>query len=556
MPIYRLNFIYQLADQGWTETYYRFADSARLASHFGDPQHLQHWMDCRPHAAKLMAIRAQGVDGLRRVYLRELGLQGLFDDPDVTCTAAVLQLDFAGTAGRHLWLRGLADSLVKRRFNGSDNPQPRLIQALSNLSRSIKELALRGRQIVNRHPWSHAFLFGPDENPQLTRVLIRENFAAVPGDYVYFGLGPVLGIRPERAYLVVDREPTELILANAWPENLGFQVPDKPVRVRKHEFDYPFLDGAEFKFFRKHSTGAAYRPVSWVADGLGRMPQHPCGRLVDRLRTCYATEMRPFRHDIAITVPVKWYFLEEGKPAVPYEHPFASRNWELQTDYPTLLGEVFERTHYSGRAPVELNGVGLCGSRDAWENGASPDETIKPINPTTGQPCCCGPGVLQISGGAAAGTRPPAVVVQGGAAAGGNVADFSGLLVNCDVMANWKFRVIMPPATNSACTDCANLGGTWECTRDPAITEWCEWVSDDSFTVCGTPNNRWVVRAFHPTLGGQVFMKREFGAGGPTFQGPASWNPLFRTEFPIHPMSDEVLCFGASSCIVEPIIPI
>jgi len=512
MGIYRLNFIYQLGNDGWTETYYREHDSARLASELGGYDNLKHWIEFRPTGVKLVAIRAQEVTGLRRVYLRELGLSGLADAPDVVSTAAVLQLDFAGTAGRDLWLRGLADSQVKRRQGGLDNPQPALIAGLRGLSRTINELALLGRQIVNSHPWSYALSFGPDpDEPQVTRARVWSSFQAAPGDVVYFG-HKAIGLQPERGYLVIDRDGDELILVNPWPTNTGVITPDKPIRVRKLEYVYPRLDGCKFKFFRKHTTGPAYRPVSWVADGIQRMPMHPCGRMVDRLRTCYQTAMRPFRHDIGVTVPVKWYFVPEGRPAVPFEHPFASRNWELDSEYPTLLGEIYERTHYAGRAPIDLNGVGLCGSREAWENGAGPAESIKPINPTTGQPCCCGPGVLNVSGGATAGPLPPATVVKGGAAAGGLTYPFEQFTEECSEWnpspLEWRF-VHSSPFSGCSLPFFGDLpaGGL------VAHTFGCRWfLGTQVFTLFGTLN--WFLAWNFPFFGSGWRLRLAAGAGG------------------------------------------
>ena len=555
MGMYRLTFIYQLGNHGWTETYYREHDSARLASDLGGYDNLKHWIEFRPTGCTLQAIRAQEVDGLRRVFLRELGLQGLADVPDVPSVAAVLSLDFSGTAGRNLWLRGLADSQVRISTDNRSRPSPALLQGLEGLSRAIRRLGLRGRQIVNSNPWGYALRFGPDEDePQFTRVKVWSTFQCTAGDYVYFGTGAI-GIQPEKPFLVMARELDELILLHPWLDELGTINPDKPIKSRKLEYEWPSLDGCRFSFFRKHDTGPRYRAVSWVADGIGRTPLHPCGRIVDRLRTCYQTEMRFYRHDIGVTVPVKWYFVPEGRAAVPYEHPFVSRNWELNSDYPTILGETFERTHYSGREPVELNGVGLCGSRDAWENGAGPGETIKPMNATTGQPCCCGPGVLRVTGGAAAGPKPPAMVVRGGGAAGGNVTDFSGIEATCEVMANWKFRIIMPPFTNGTCLDCANLAGTYECTRDPFFTEWCEWVSDESFVMCGVPNSRWHFRTHHAVLGTQVLCAKGGDLNGPSFRLLTEWNHWTPTTIPISENSDDLNCDFAPSCVVAPIIP-
>jgi hypothetical protein len=236
----------------------------------------------------------------------------------------------------------------------------------------------------------------------------------------------ILGIKTEKNYLVWEVQGNTVHVLSTWYTGLPVQKAHVKNRLRKIEYEYPNLDDASFAQFGRFRTSTPYRAASWYPLIPGSSPIHPCGRIVDYVRKGYTVGMRIFRDDPGLAVPVRWYFPEqqnELRQAIPYEHPFGSRSWDLESEYPLKLGEVFERQWHSGREEIDVRGIGLCGSIDQWENGCSNGDAVRPLNPGTGQPCCCGPGSLAITGGAAAGGPSLQALnvlqeITGGAAAG------------------------------------------------------------------------------------------------------------------------------------------
>lgn len=105
--------------------------------------------------------------------------------------------------------------------------------------------------------------------------------------------------------------------------------------------------------------------------------------------------MRFFADDLSVQIPVEWYFVPNDRNHVPYGHPFGSRNWE-DVPGPPILGEVpGTARYYGGDHSNDILGIGLCGTKDQWENGPSLLDKPRPLNPTTGRQCCCGRGVIQ-----------------------------------------------------------------------------------------------------------------------------------------------------------------
>lgn len=100
------------------------------------------------------------------------------------------------------------------------------------------------------------------------------------------------------------------------------------------------------------------------------------------------------RDDLATVVPVLWYEVPDTRPPVPYATPFISRNWELDRSDAILGERKATRRWTQASPPTEVNGEGLCGTREQWERGYSILDPIAPINPTTERQCCCGRGTL------------------------------------------------------------------------------------------------------------------------------------------------------------------
>jgi len=200
--------------------------------------------------------------------------------------------------------------------------------------------------------------------------------------------------------------------------------------------------------------------------------------------------MRFFRDDLAVEVPVRWYYVPAGRPVIPFGHPFGNRDWEfIDGDPGLLLGEVYgSRRYYGGQDPVNLLGQGFCGSREQWERGASTLDPVRPINPTTGRQCCCGQGVLQGTPGILFGvdselTFPPIVA----ACPSANPASQF-----------WTFPIAGVQDLDFPCNDTSLFNQTWEVAHLSA----CIWRGP-SVSICnGGDSFRWHLIFNHPSFPG------------------------------------------------------
>jgi len=527
MPIYQVTVIFSLKDQGWTETYYRESDSARNAANLGTPEQMVNtWLLFRPAATVLEAVRAQQVDGLRPMYLK-LYRTWLMTDlvrPDVTAASAILRVNFVGGGFRHVYIRGVADEWVKRFGDGLDDPRGVLSLRLRDLIARYRELGFRGKRTLRREKFQILRAFPHPTNPEsYTQIVCRNDFSVSVGETVDF-LGPdlhrtkpILGVCREKGYLVADFQPGLLTIVNPWPENLKDQT-FRGNYVRRFEYDYPAFEDVEFVKFGTFRTSTRYHAASWAPDNPTASPINPCGRIVDYLRVCDRVRMRLF-FDTAAEIPVTWYFVNDpprgpfeplanppqtrpnipgpvARHAIPFEHPFGSRHWDLANGLPQLLiGELYQpRTWYSGRPPVELDGGFACGDLGQWGVGASGGDPVKPVNAFTLNPCCCGPGVRLGEGGGVGGglaVLNPRIGggVGGGRAVlnpriGGGTSGGGYEILTCPVWGNLipdQYRVTIAGATDSR----EPYNGQWVLDyQGPEPPNQCFWLGE---TVDGDP---------------------------------------------------------------------
>lgn len=488
MPHYQISLIYRSGKHGFTNTFYRPAPSAREASDLGDTHALAPFLEVCPASTVLQAIRAQEVDGLKRIFLRLVYQPGkkqghTAETPGIS---AKCRVRIVGGGDRGLEVRGLADALVQRDALGNDQPGPGFDQALSRLSRRIRELNFAARQLVP-HPEHQVAAYGlhPDD-ANLTVIHTRyPDFVPAVGSYVDFGGGGLKWLLRSRGYLVMASEPGRIAVYHPWG-NVPDEVGRGRVWIRQLEYQFTPLGDLEFTGFGSRQTGPAYHPLSWTVARPWLVPISPCGRIVDFSRTSYTVDMAFFRGDPQAKTAVVWYRPQippgalpgqpqtvEEIPAVPYAHPFGSRHWERAGDFLPALGEVKDYVRNNGRAPVELRGIGLCGSRDAWENGVSLQEPYRPINVTTGQPCCCGPGILPVEGeGAGEGEVDMIWNSEAGGAGEGGVEQLetvSGCTSAFAAVSKW-YRVTVAGATGAK----AHFNGVWTM----AYLTGCAWGND------------------------------------------------------------------------------
>jgi len=188
--------------------------------------------------------------------------------------------------------------------------------------------------------------------------------------------------------------------------------------------------------------------------------------------------MRIFRDDLAVEVPVRWYYVPDDRRVLPYATPFGNRDWEFAEGDPgLLLGEVYgSRRYYGGQDPVGVLAQGLCGTQQQWERGPSLLDPVRPLNPTTGRQCCCGRGTL---------LGTPGIVL----AIESEIIMPPTVLTRCELHDAPLYYSMGPlPLTDGGCSNCANVAAaqilTW-------VANTCRW-STANIPLC-TSQFRWIL---------------------------------------------------------------
>lgn len=146
MANFKLSFVYsQPVNKGFTEVYYRTANSIREAATF-DNAFLLGATQLRALITVLRKIRVSSVLGNREsviVTVNRLGAQGADAAPDIAGSAAVVNLvSSVVPSSRRLWLRGLRDAdIVRDLLSGIDAPTPQLSNMITLW---IRYLSLNG----------------------------------------------------------------------------------------------------------------------------------------------------------------------------------------------------------------------------------------------------------------------------------------------------------------------------------------------------------------------------------------------------------------------------
>lgn len=114
--------------------------------------------------------------------------------------------------------------------------------------------------------------------------------------------------------------------------------------------------------------------------------------MVDRLRSCYETEVQFYSNDPR-TATIRWYFVPEGTPYLPYPTVFSSRVWDEDHLGWDGVGEVYGaiRTYDKGGSPPLVAQAGQlpCGSPQQWAQG-QPNAPTTPVRlDANGNPLCC-----------------------------------------------------------------------------------------------------------------------------------------------------------------------
>jgi len=197
---------------------------------------------------------------------------------------------------------------------------------------------------------------------------------------------------------------------------------------------------------------------------------------VGRQGTTRTSSMRIFRDDLAIEVPVRWYYVPDDRRVLPYATPFGNRDWEFADGDPgLLLGEVYgSRRYYGGQDPVGVLAQGLCGTQQQWERGPSLLDPVRPLNPTTGRQCCCGRGTLLGTPGVALGAE--------------STIEELPITTLCPdwVPSPLHWDLTMAGWTNAVCSNCNNLNSTFRLTFTGGDATGCFWQLIGAVVLCGT----------------------------------------------------------------------
>jgi hypothetical protein len=138
--------------------------------------------------------------------------------------------------------------------------------------------------------------------------------------------------------------------------------------------------------------------------------------MVDYIRSAYTVDVRFFHDSPATTRQIQWSFVAEEKPGMPWAHAFGSRTWDIGEEPEPLVGEVDGPRNWRGGTPpyalpivgpLRIDNLGLCGTEEQWQNGASIMDPIPANWLNTPIPRCCKRPPLFARGGVAVGSSPP-----------------------------------------------------------------------------------------------------------------------------------------------------
>jgi len=120
--------------------------------------------------------------------------------------------------------------------------------------------------------------------------------------------------------------------------------------------------------------------------------------MVDYIRSAYSCPVRFFRDDPLSVLNVRWSFVPENTPGMPFSHAFGSRQWDLDEEEEPLVGELDGPRAWRGGlpafplpivGPLGIDNLGLCGSEDQWKRGALTSDPVPPVWLFTGVKQCC-----------------------------------------------------------------------------------------------------------------------------------------------------------------------
>ncbi len=166
------------------------------------------------------------------------------------------------------------------------------------------------------------------------------------------------------------------------------------------------------------------------------MPFDPCGMVMGYGRSCYETDLQPWRNGGPL-VKIRWYRAAPGAKVFPHAHIFRSLVWEPDPWNVQVPAEIYEspRKWVNGQTPPTAHGQNFVGEAQDFLLGAvySPLLPIHERDPWGLMIECTrfveGPGGGDLDGG---GVEDP-VLVGGGDLDGGGVEDLPALIGGGDL---------------------------------------------------------------------------------------------------------------------------
>lgn len=270
MPnMYKLVLFYRLAAQGWTETFYREAETASaatdLASNFIGKSSM-----IRAGGIEFQGIRASNIAGTRDTFLRlpnHAVITASRDadlKPDITAVSALYRLYAAGGKSRNIWFRGLPDAdTIRERTSGISTPTEAYRDLLDRYKDAMVFNSLRVQsRVVNPADTATFTIMSPVTPPQAG--FVKLNFGAFPpawvqGDKIDIG-GPSTEDYPQLKGRFEIQVKTDTHVIIRVP---GFTFPGTdPVIVifgaRRLAYEYPLIQTGQFVRFSTHDTGRPF----------------------------------------------------------------------------------------------------------------------------------------------------------------------------------------------------------------------------------------------------------------------------------------------------------
>lgn len=266
MVMCKVTLVYQLADQGWTETWYHEAANVKTAATLTALQ-ISRLIDFRSAATIIQAVRAVEVGGLHLGYPNPINRKSTLSSlakPDVTAVSCTCRAATTDGGSRPLFLRGLADDDVIRSLAGVNEPSARLIAAIADykavvLARNWRMQKLEG---IDVHPWQSITWMRPAPLSNNQKMLVTFNDSSDPiavGQYIYFkGLDPTVFPGLKGYFKAVAVDSTGVTINFPWRLNVTEYTPINAF-ARRAEWTYPTVEDLLYQKLGTRDTG---RPIS------------------------------------------------------------------------------------------------------------------------------------------------------------------------------------------------------------------------------------------------------------------------------------------------------